>query len=157
MHIGINSKKFDITSEIKTKEISEKLTHYLKRGDVVFLYGEVGTGKTTFVKHFINCLQKKRNEIVDEIPSPTFNILNEYEIKDLKILHYDLYRIKDHNELMNLGQIINHNDALTFIEWPDLVKNSISEFLSLNFFFEDDLQKRSLTISTNNFKNINEI
>ena len=93
MHIGINSKKFDITSEIKTKEISEKLTHYLKRGDVVFLYGEVGTGKTTFVKHFINCLQKKRNEIVDEIPSPTFNILNEYEIKDLKILHYDLYRI----------------------------------------------------------------
>ena len=157
MHIGINSKKFDITSEIKTKEISEKLTHYLKRGDVVFLYGEVGTGKTTFVKHFINFLQKKRNEIVDEIPSPTFNILNEYEIKDLKILHYDLYRIKDHNELMNLGQIINHNDALTFIEWPDLVKNSISEFLSLNFFYEDDLQKRSLTISTNNYKIINEI
>ena len=58
---------------------------------------------------------------------------------------------------MNLGQIINHNDALTFIEWPDLVKNSISEFLSLNFFYEDDLQKRSLTISTNNYKIINEI
>ena len=105
MHIGTNFKKLDITSEIKTKEISEKLTNYFKKGDVIYLFGEIGTGKTTFVKYFINYLQKQNKESIDEILSPTFNILNEYEIKDLRILHYDLYRIKDFNELKNLGQI----------------------------------------------------
>ena len=157
MHIGTNFKKLDITSEIKTKEISEKLTNYFKKGDVIYLFGEIGTGKTTFVKYFINYLQKQNKESIDEILSPTFNILNEYEIKDLRILHYDLYRIKDFNELKNLGQITSQRDALTFIEWPDLVKKDIPDFISLNFMYEDDQNKRSLTINTNNLKIINDL
>ena len=100
----------------------------------------------------INHLQKKSNEEITEIPSPTFNILHEYKVKDLKILHYDLYRVKDENELENLGQILDQENALTFVEWPDLLKNNTSNLISLIFKYEDNLNKRSLIISSENNK-----
>ena len=133
MLIGTNSKKLDISQEKKTKELSERFSKLLNKGDIVFLFGEIGTGKTTFIKYLINHLQKKSNEEITEIPSPTFNILHEYKVKDLKILHYDLYRVKDENELENLGQILDQENALTFVEWPDLLKNNTSNLISLIF------------------------
>ncbi|MBH00733.1 MAG: tRNA (adenosine(37)-N6)-threonylcarbamoyltransferase complex ATPase subunit type 1 TsaE [Candidatus Pelagibacter sp.] len=155
MHIGTSSKKLDITSEIKTKEVSEKFSNYLKKGDIVYLYGDIGTGKTTFVKYLINYLQKKNNEKIIEILSPTFNILNEYEINDLKVLHYDLYRIKDQNELVNLGLITEQKESLIFIEWPNLINTNSKKTINLNFKYEDNFNKRSLTIKSNNSKIIN--
>ena len=152
MLIGTNSKKLDISQEKKTKELSERFSKLLNKGDIVFLFGEIGTGKTTFVKYLINHLQKKSNEEITEIPSPTFNILHEYKVKDLKILHYDLYRVKDENELENLGQILDQENALTFVEWPDLLKNNTSNLISLIFKYEDNLNKRSLIISSENNK-----
>ena len=152
MHIGTNSKKLDISQEKKTKELSERFSKLLNKGDIVFLFGEIGTGKTTFIKYLINHLQKKSNEEITEIPSPTFNILHEYKVKDLKILHYDLYRVKDENELENLGQILDQENALTFVEWPDLLKNNTSNLISLIFKYEDNLNKRSLIISSENNK-----
>ena len=152
MLIGTNSKKLDISQEKKTKALSERFSKLLNKGDVVFLFGQIGTGKTTFIKYLINHLQKKNSEKISEIPSPTFNILHEYKVKDLKIHHYDLYRVKDKNELENLGQILNQDDALTFVEWPDLVKNNTSNFISLIFKYEDNLNKRSLIISSENNK-----
>ena len=152
MLIGTNSKKLDISQEKKTKELSERFSKLLNKGDIVFLFGEIGTGKTTFIKYLINQLQKKSNEEITEIPSPTFNILHEYKVKDLKILHYDLYRVKDENELENLGQILDQENALTFVEWPDLLKNNTSNLISLIFKYEDNLNKRSLIISSENNK-----
>jgi len=152
MLIGTNSKKLDISQEKKTKELSERFSKLLNKGDIVFLFGEIGTGKTTFIKYLINHLQKKSNEEITEIPSPTFNILHEYKVKDLKILHYDLYRVKDENELENLGQILDQENALTFVEWPDLLKNNTSNLISLIFKYEDNLNKRSLIISSENNK-----
>ena len=152
MLIGTNSKKLDISQEKKTKELSERFSKLLNKGDIVFLFGEIGTGKTTFIKYLINHLQKKSNEEITEIPSPTFNILHEYKVKDLKILHYDLYRVKDKNELENLGQILDQENALTFVEWPDLLKNNTSNLISLIFKYEDNLNKRSLIISSENNK-----
>ena len=152
MLIGTNSKKLDISQEKKTKELSERFSKILNKGDIVFLFGEIGTGKTTFIKYLINHLQKKSNEEITEIPSPTFNILHEYKVKDLKILHYDLYRVKDKNELENLGQIQDQENALTFVEWPDLLKNNTFNLISLIFKYEDNLNKRSLIISSENNK-----
>ena len=156
MHIGTNSLKLDITTEIDTKKLAEKLSNFLKKGDVVFLFGEMGTGKTTFAKYLINSMQTKNNEDILEVQSPTFNILNEYEVSGLKILHYDLYRLKDKKELENLGQIKNQNDKLILIEWPELIEDNVFSTVSLKFAYEDDLNKRSLSISSSDKNIVNE-
>ena len=156
MHIGTNSLKLDITTEIETKKLAEKLSNFLKKGDVVFLFGEMGTGKTTFAKYLINSMQTKNNEEILEVQSPTFNILNEYKVSGLKILHYDLYRLKDKKELENLGQIKNQNDKLILIEWPELIEDNVFSTVSLKFAYEDDLNKRSLSISSSDKNIVNE-
>ena len=156
MHIGTNSLKLDITTEIETKKLAEKLSNFLKKGDVVFLFGEIGTGKTTFAKYLINSMQTKNNEDILEVQSPTFNILNEYKVSGLKILHYDLYRLKDKKELENLGQIKNQNDKLILIEWPELIEDNVFSTVSLKFAYEDDLNKRSLSISSSDKNIVNE-
>ena len=157
MHIGTNSKKLDISSEKQTSALAKRLSNFFKKGDLVFLFGEIGTGKTTFVKNFINNLQKKNQENITEVPSPTFNILNEYKIKNLDIYHYDLYRVKDKEELQNLGKIDENNNALVFVEWPELLKKNILNYIGLYFEYEDDLNKRSLIIHSKNKKLIDGI
>ena len=156
MLIGTNSSKLDISSEKQTKIISEKLSKYLANGDIVYLFGNIGSGKTTFVKYLINNLQKKNKENVQEIPSPTFNILNEYKVKNLKIFHYDLYRLKSIKELENIGHIKHHKDKLIFVEWPELLEKNILNLIILNFEYENNFSKRSLTISSRNEKLIDE-
>ena len=101
-------------------------------------------------------MQMKNNEDILEVQSPTFNILNEYEVKGLKILHYDLYRLKDKKELENLGQIKNQNDKLILIEWPELIEDNVFSTVSLKFAYEDDLNKRSLSISSSDKNIVNE-
>mgnify|MGYP001410509868 FL=1 len=157
MHIGTNSKKLDISSEKQVRALAKSLSNFFKKGDLVFLFGEIGTGKTTFVKNFINNLQKKNQENITEVPSPTFNILNEYKIKNLDIYHYDLYRVKDKEELQNLGQINENSNALVFVEWPELLKKNILNYIGLHFEYEDDLNKRSLIINSKNKKLIDGI
>ena len=122
MHIGTNSTKLDISLEKDTKLIAEKLSKYLNKGDYVYFKGEVGVGKTTFIRYLINFLQNKNNQQITEIPSPTFNILHEYKVKDFKILHYDLYRVKNINELENIGIFENNKNSLILIEWPEIIK-----------------------------------
>ena len=152
MRIGINPKKFDITSENNTKVLSEKLSEYLKIGDVVCLFGNLGVGKTTFIKYLINFLQKKNKVSTIEVPSPTFNILNEYKVKEFKILHFDLYRLRDKDEINNLGMFENKNDSLILIEWPEIIINEISNFIKLDFEYSDNFKKRTLSISLNKNK-----
>ena len=152
MRIGINPKKFDITSEHNTKVLSEKLSENLKIGDVVCLFGNLGVGKTTFIKYLINFLQKKNKVSTIEVPSPTFNILNEYKVKEFKILHFDLYRLRDKDEINNLGMFENKNDSLILIEWPEIIINEISNFIKLDFEYSDNFKKRTLSISLNKNK-----
>ncbi|MDB2527779.1 tRNA (adenosine(37)-N6)-threonylcarbamoyltransferase complex ATPase subunit type 1 TsaE, partial [Candidatus Pelagibacter bacterium] len=113
MPIATNSEKIDISSEVKTAELAKNFTKILEKGDVVFLYGEIGVGKTTFIKHLINALQKKSNLQLTEITSPTFNIVNEYDIGNLNIKHYDLFRLTDNKELENIGLLENYNEHIT--------------------------------------------
>ena len=156
MHIGTNLKKIDISSEKRTKTVSEKFSELLKPGDIVCLFGDLGVGKTTFIKYLINNLQKKYNEQISEILSPSFNILNEYKIKNLNIHHYDLYRVKDIREIDNLGIHNGLKNNITLIEWPEIIIKNLKNFISLNFKYENDYVKRSITISTNKINMINE-
>ena len=102
MPIAIKDSKIDISYEETTKELAKELTHYLKGGEIIYLYGEMGVGKTTFVRYLINQFQKNKKLNITEVTSPTFNLLNEYDINDLVIKHYDLFRLKDESEIKNL-------------------------------------------------------
>ena len=128
MHIATKSSKIDISSEQKTEIISKKFSKYLKKGDIIFLFGEIGVGKTTFIKYLINHLQIKNNLIKTEVPSPTFNILNEYEINGLVIHHYDLFKLKDSNEIKNIGLFENYSSIITFVEWPEIIEKKPKKF-----------------------------
>ena len=146
MHIATNtsSGKIDISSEKITAEIAKEFTNIFVNGDIVFLIGEMGVGKTTFVRYLINEFQKKNNLDLTEVTSPTFNILNEYQIEDINIKHYDLYRLKEFNEINNLGILDYDKNSLILIEWPTLLLNNLSNFIKLSFSYSKDYLKREL-------------
>ena len=147
MPIAIRDSKIDITSEKVTKELAKKFTKLLKGGEFVFLYGEMGVGKTTFVKYFINEFQKINNLTQTEITSPTFSLLNEYQLKDLRIKHYDLFRINKKEDIKNLEIFENDIKLITLIEWPQLLAD-IQNIKSIDLIFSylNELNDRSVNI-----------
>ena len=147
MHIAIKNSKLDISSEETTKELAKQLSNYLKGGEIIFLYGEMGVGKTTFVKYLINEFQVKKKLQTTEVTSPTFNLLNEYSVDDLSIKHYDLFRLKDKSELKNLDIFENNKSTITLIEWPQLInKEKLNKTIDLIFNYENELNNRSVKI-----------
>ena len=147
MPIAIKDSKIDISSEETTKELAKDLTHYLKGGEIIYLYGEMGVGKTTFVRYLINQFQKNKKLHITEVTSPTFNLLNEYGINDLVIKHYDLFRLKDESEIINLDLFENNQNTITLIEWPQLIsKNKSIKTIDLIFSYENELNNRSVKI-----------
>ena len=146
MPIATNSDKIDLSSEKKTEELANKISKKLKPGDIIFLYGEMGVGKTTFIRHLINVFQKKNKLKQTEITSPTFNLLNEYQINKIKINHYDLFRLKSNKELKNLELFNDILNTITLIEWPQIIKEKPKNLIELDFKYEEDHQTRSVLI-----------
>jgi len=147
MPIAIKNSTLDISSEETTKELAKELSNYLKGGEIIFLYGAMGVGKTTFVKYLINEFQIKKKLQTTEVTSPTFNLLNEYGVDDLSIKHYDLFRLKDKSELKNLDIFENNKNAITLIEWPQLInKEKLNKTIDLIFNYENELNNRSVKI-----------
>ena len=97
---------------------------------IVFLKGELGSGKTTFIQKY---MQYHYN--IQNVTSPTFGIVNNYLNSDNKIFHYDLYRINDHNELNEFGFYENlDRDTLHLIEWPEIIpSNLVMPNIIINF------------------------
>tara|TARA_B100001093_G_scaffold476569_1_gene503092 strand:+ start:316 stop:771 length:456 start_codon:yes stop_codon:yes gene_type:complete len=148
MHIAINNSRIDISSPESTKKLAENFTKYLDKGSIVFFYGEIGVGKTTFIKYFINAYQKNYKLQTTEVTSPTFNLLNEYEVGDLIIKHYDLYRLKKKSEINNLDLFEDTKNTISLIEWPELVdKNKSFKIINLIFSYENDFNNRYVKIS----------
>ena len=147
MPIAIKDSTIDITSEKLTKELAKEFTKYLKGGEFVFLYGEMGVGKTTFVKYFINEYQKINNLTQTEITSPTFSLLNEYQVKDIRIKHYDLFRINRKEDINNLDIFEKDNKLITLIEWPQLIADKQDiKFITLTFNYLNQLNDRAVDI-----------
>ena len=147
MPIAIKDSTIDITSEKLTKELAKEFTKYLKGGEFVFLYGEMGVGKTTFVKYFINEYQKIYNLTQTEITSPTFSLLNEYQVKDIRIKHYDLFRINRKEDINNLDIFEKDNKLITLIEWPQLIADKQDiKFITLTFNYLNQLNDRTVDI-----------
>jgi len=147
MPIATKSSKYDISKESDTASIAKKLSTTVKKGNVLFFYGEIGVGKTTFVRYLINNLQKKNRLKITEVPSPTFNLLNEYEVKELLIQHYDLFRLKNVNETKNIGLLENYKNVLTLVEWPEKIKKKPKSRIELIFEYKPRLDQRILKIN----------
>ncbi len=146
MPIATKNDLINLSSEKKTEELANKISRKLKLGHVVFFVGEMGVGKTTFIRYLINNFQKQNKLKITEVTSPTFNLLNEYKIKQIKINHYDLFRIKNLDEINNLGLFDNIADAITLIEWPQKIKPKPKNLIELNFEYENDYKKRIVKI-----------
>ncbi len=128
-------------------QISKITSQKLENGDSIFLIGEIGVGKTTFTRYLINNLQNQKGLKETEVLSPTFNLLYEYEIKDLKIMHYDLYRIKKTNELDHLGIFFENKETIKIIEWPDLIKTPLTNKLEIHLEYGKNDNERTLKIN----------
>ena len=157
MHIATNSSKIDISLEVKTEELAKNFSKILKKGDVVFFNGEIGVGKTTFIRHLINSFQKDNGLNLTEVTSPTFNLVNEYDVGIFIIQHYDLYRLTGNDETKNIGLLENQKEILTLIEWPEKIDNKIDNKIDLMFEYGRDMSKRFLSIKGLNNEKFNAI
>jgi tRNA threonylcarbamoyl adenosine modification protein YjeE len=126
--------------------ISKKIADKISEKDCIFLVGEIGVGKTTFTRSLINYFQKREGIKQTEVLSPTFNLLYEYDIKKIKVMHYDLYRIKNIKELNQLG-IFNENvNAIKIIEWPQLIETNVTDRLELHLSYGNNENERKIIL-----------
>ena len=147
-----------IKSLDQLNSFSQKVADHLTKKDYIFLSGEIGVGKTTLTRYLINYLQKKEGSKATEVLSPTFNLLYEYDLKKCKIMHYDLYRIKNVKELNNLGIFQENENAIKIIEWPGIIKISTSDKLEIHLdYVKYDNERKLRLTGTGKWKNFNEL
>ena len=147
MPIATKSSKFDISKESDTAKIAKEVSKKIKKGDILFFFGEIGVGKTTFIKYLINNLQKINKVKLTEVPSPTFNLLHEYKVKNILIEHYDLFRIEKKIDIKNLGILENRSSILTLVEWPEKISKRPKKRIELLFKYKSKSDKRILKIN----------
>ena len=138
--------------------LSKKVADQLIKNDCIFLIGEIGVGKTTFTRYLINYLQEKKGEKITEVLSPTFNLLYEYDLNNVKISHYDLYRIADERELKHLGIFSDKQDTIKIIEWPQLINIPLSDKLEIYIDYAKNENEREIKfIGSGKWESFNEL
>ena len=129
-----------------TQNFSKNISKIISAGDIIFLYGEIGVGKTTFVRFFINRLESKNGIKNSEVLSPTFNIVYDYDVGNLKILHYDLYRLKNYKDISQLGMFETSNDSIKIVEWPELIETKPKDRIDIQFQYSKLIDSREVKI-----------
>ena len=138
--------------------LSKKVADQLIKNDCIFLIGEIGVGKTTFTRYLINYLQEKKGEKITEVLSPTFNLLYEYDLNNIKIMHYDLYRIKGESELKQLGIFSDQKETIKIIEWPQLIDIPLSNKLEIHLDHSKNENQREIRfIGSGKWEILNEL
>ena len=130
-----------------TKNLSKNISQIVGGGDIIFLYGEIGVGKTTFVRFFINHLENKNGIKNSDVLSPTFNIVYDYDVGNKKILHYDLYRLKNYKDISQLGMFETSIDNIKIIEWPELIDSKPQDRIDIQFQYSKLMDYRTVKIS----------
>ena len=136
----------ELSSLQDTENLSKKISTIIKAGDVIFLYGEIGVGKTTFVRFFINNLEIKNRLKKSDILSPTFNIVYDYDIGKIKIQHFDLYRLKNYRDIMELGMFENIEDRIKIVEWPELIDIKPKDRIDILFKYSKKFNSRTVKV-----------
>ncbi len=131
----------------------DQLIDYVKANqgnkNIILLHGDLGSGKTTFVRKYC-----EKINIINQVSSPSFLILNNYNsLNNMRVNHFDFYRVEDISELEMIGlyEILNENNSLTFIEWPDKFSEELKIFkeksCSIYFnFIRDNINQREVRI-----------
>ena len=118
----------------------------IKAGDIIFLYGEIGTGKTTFTRFVINYFESRNKIKNSDVLSPTFNIVYDYDIGKLKVLHYDLYRLKNYKDISQLGMFETSNDSIKIVEWPELIDSKPKDRIDIQFKYSKLIDSRKIKV-----------
>jgi len=129
-----------------TQNFSKNISKIISEGDIIFLYGEIGVGKTTFVRFYINHLESKKGIKNSDVLSPTFNIVYDYEVGNIKILHYDLYRLKNYKDISQLGMFETSNDSIKIVEWPELIESKPKDRVDIQFQYLKLVDSRKVKI-----------
>jgi tRNA threonylcarbamoyl adenosine modification protein YjeE len=106
-----------------TTRLAELLSEHVRRGDFIGLAGTLGVGKTTFARAFINAIARRGGAPEEEVPSPTFTLVQSYELPGLIVSHFDLYRIERPDEIHELGLDDAIADGAVLIEWPERLES----------------------------------
>ena len=136
----------ELSSLKDTQNLSKKISKIIKAGDIIFLYGEIGVGKTTFVRFIINYLESKNKIKNSEVLSPTFNIVYDYDVGNLKILHYDLYRLKNYKDISQLGMFETSNNSIKIVEWPELIESKPKDRIDIQFQYSKLTDSRKIEV-----------
>ena len=129
-----------------TQNFSKNISKIISSGDIIFLYGDIGVGKTTFVRFLINHLESKNGIKKSDVLSPTFNIVYDYDVGNLKILHYDLYRLKNYKDISQLGMFETSNDSIKIVEWPELIESKPKDRVDIQFQYSKLIDSRKIQI-----------
>jgi len=129
-----------------TQNFSKNISKIVSAGDIILLYGEIGVGKTTFVRFFINHLESKNGVKNSDVESPTFNIVYDYDVGNIKILHYDLYRLKNYKDISLLGIFETSNDSIKIVEWPELIESKPKDWVDIQFQYSKLIDSRKVKI-----------
>ena len=136
----------ELNSLEDTFDLSKKIGKLLSNGDVIFLYGEIGVGKTTFVRFFINHLEVENGIKKSDILSPTFNIAYDYDIGKIKVYHYDLFRLKNYKDILELGMFETSKDHIKIIEWPELIELKPKDRIDILFQYSKLKNSRKVEV-----------
>ena len=145
MPIATKGSSLEVSNLKVLKNLACKIANKIKSGETILLYGQLGVGKTTFTRFFINHLQKKTNSKITEVPSPTFTVMYEYLANQKLIQHYDFYRVKNYKELSNIG-VFEDNGVISLIEWPEKIKFKPKNRIELKFKYLKNFENRNIKI-----------
>lgn len=139
----IYSKVFECKTEDDTKKLAQQFARLAKKGDVFALYGTLGVGKSCFSRYFIQNLVE-----IEDVPSPTFTLVQMYEADNFEIYHYDMYRLKNDIEAFELGIEESFYFGVNLVEWPEKIERLLPrDIWKFNIIVKDD--KREFCIEVN--------
>ncbi len=133
----------------ETESLAEILAGCCHVGDCIALQGELGAGKTAFARGFVNSLCQYNVEVI----SPTFTLVQIYEMSEGMIWHFDLYRLENVNDIYETGMEEALSEALTLIEWPEMVMHLLPESrLNVHIAYGENDNQRIITLTGNENK-----
>ena len=142
-------KSFVSKSEQQTSDLAKKVASIAKKGDVFALYGTLGMGKSVFARSFIQYLTG-----VDDVPSPTFTWVQDYQSDDFEIFHFDLYRLEHPDEVFEIGFEDSTFNGVCLIEWPEKAGNWLpKDVFKIDIIPLDDGRKITISVNSDDKKN----